>query len=137
MRVGALRLHRPDAIALVRTQNWDVAPDLAQAVLCRRRHQPRRPAPAKIRRGKPAPAMGPGTAPEKAFTSKPRIEKFTISPEAMPLSKGLTNPSNTPELPLIKRTEATMLPLGLSAGAPVRMICNVSLQQGAPASAIL
>src|SRR5437588_8870753 len=32
-----------------------------QAVRCRRRHQPRRPAPAKIRPGRPAPAMGPGT----------------------------------------------------------------------------
>src|SRR5262245_33515701 len=34
----------------------------AQAVRCRRRHQPRRPPPAKIRPGKPAPAMGAGTA---------------------------------------------------------------------------
>jgi hypothetical protein len=29
---------------------------------CRRRHQPRRPSLAKIRPGRPAPAMGPGTA---------------------------------------------------------------------------
>jgi hypothetical protein len=28
---------------------------------CRRRHQPSRPPPAKIRPGSPAPAMGPGT----------------------------------------------------------------------------
>jgi hypothetical protein len=34
---------------------WDV-----QAVFCRRRHQPRRPPLAKIRPGRPAPAMGPG-----------------------------------------------------------------------------
>ena len=34
----------------------------AQAVLCRRRHQPRRPSPANSRPGSPAPAMGPGTA---------------------------------------------------------------------------
>ena len=33
----------------------------AQAVRCRRRHQPRRPAPAMIRPGRPAPAIGPGT----------------------------------------------------------------------------
>jgi hypothetical protein len=30
----------------------------AQAVFCRRRHQPRRPPPAKIRPGRPAPTMG-------------------------------------------------------------------------------
>jgi hypothetical protein len=34
---------------------------LAQALFCRRRHQPRRPTLAKIRPGSPAPAMGPGT----------------------------------------------------------------------------
>jgi hypothetical protein len=32
-----------------------------QAIFCRRRHQPRRPALAKIRPGSPAPAIGPGT----------------------------------------------------------------------------
>ena len=31
-------------------------------LFCRRRHQPRRPPLAKIRPGRPAPAMGPGTA---------------------------------------------------------------------------
>jgi hypothetical protein len=34
----------------------------AQAIFFRRRHQARRPPPAKIRPGSPAPAMGPGTA---------------------------------------------------------------------------
>jgi hypothetical protein len=33
----------------------------AQAIFRRRRHQPRRPQPAKIRPGSPAPAMGAGT----------------------------------------------------------------------------
>jgi hypothetical protein len=33
----------------------------AQAAFFRRRHQPRRPPLAKIRPGRPAPAMGPGT----------------------------------------------------------------------------
>src|SRR5215467_2137268 len=33
----------------------------AQAVRCHRRHQPRRPTPARIRPGSPAPAMGAGT----------------------------------------------------------------------------
>jgi hypothetical protein len=33
----------------------------AQAIFCRRRHQPRRPPLAKIRPGRPAPAIGPGT----------------------------------------------------------------------------
>src|SRR5262245_30911970 len=32
-----------------------------QAVLCRRRHQPRRPPLAKTKPGTPAPATGPGT----------------------------------------------------------------------------
>src|SRR5262249_20937186 len=36
----------------------------ARAVRCRRRHQPRRPPPAKMRRGKPAPAMGGGDCQE-------------------------------------------------------------------------
>ena len=35
---------------------------LVQALFRRRRHQPRRPPPAKIRPGRPAPATGPGTA---------------------------------------------------------------------------
>ena len=35
-----------------------------QTFLCRRRHQQRRPPLAKIRPGRPAPAMGPGTAAE-------------------------------------------------------------------------
>jgi hypothetical protein len=35
---------------------------VAQAVFFRRRHQPRRLPLAKIRPGRPAPAMGPGTA---------------------------------------------------------------------------
>src|SRR5215831_17757389 len=39
----------------------DCAPDV-QAIFRRRRHQPSRPPPAKIRPGRPAPAMGPGTA---------------------------------------------------------------------------
>jgi len=34
----------------------------AQAIFCRRRHQPRRPPLAKIRPGRPAPAIGPGNA---------------------------------------------------------------------------
>jgi hypothetical protein len=37
-----------------------IAPE-RQAVLCRRRHQPRKPPHAAIRPGRPAPAMGPGT----------------------------------------------------------------------------
>jgi len=40
----------------------------AQAVRCRRRHQPRRPPLAKIRPGRPAPAIGPGT-----------LEKFLVN----------------------------------------------------------
>jgi hypothetical protein len=37
-------------------------PAVAQAIFFRRRHQPSNPPLAKIRPGRPAPAMGPGTA---------------------------------------------------------------------------
>ena len=49
------------AIAGCRKRRVRIAPE-TQAIFCRRRHQPRRPPPAKIRPGRPAPAMGPGTA---------------------------------------------------------------------------
>ena len=37
-----------------------LTPGADQAAFCRRRHQPSRPTLARIRPGKPAPAMGPG-----------------------------------------------------------------------------
>src|SRR5215469_17078029 len=40
---------------------FEYTASLVQAIFRRRRHQPRRPPPAKIRPGRPAPAMGPGT----------------------------------------------------------------------------
>jgi hypothetical protein len=62
----------------------------------------------KIRPGRLVPTMGPVTGfSEKAFTSKPRIEKFTISPVRTPPGKGATNPSKTPALPLINLTEVS------------------------------
>src|SRR5262249_49535510 len=39
----------------------ELRPPDVQAIFCRRRHQPRRPPLAKIRPGRPAPAMGAGT----------------------------------------------------------------------------
>src|SRR5215471_3353753 len=45
---------------LVRKRRIQIALD-AQAIFRRRRHQPRRPPPAKIRPGRPAPATGPRT----------------------------------------------------------------------------
>jgi hypothetical protein len=48
------------AIAGCRKRRVRVAPPEAQAIFCRRRHQPSRPPPAKIRPGRPAPAMGSG-----------------------------------------------------------------------------
>jgi hypothetical protein len=42
-----------------RTRRVRIGPDV-QAILCRRRHQPRRPALAKIRSGSQAPTIGPG-----------------------------------------------------------------------------
>src|SRR5262249_44338289 len=43
----------------------------SQANFCRRRHQPRRPPPAKMRPGRPAPAMGPGTTAKNPRISPP------------------------------------------------------------------
>jgi hypothetical protein len=40
---------------------WRIASPEAQAIFCRRRHQPRRPPPPNIRPGSSAPTMGPGT----------------------------------------------------------------------------
>src|SRR5205823_4031540 len=54
--------HDTRALQLYLGQRARVAPPEAQAIFCRRRHQPRRPPLAKIRPGSPAPAMGPGTA---------------------------------------------------------------------------
>src|SRR5215470_11921234 len=45
-------------------------------LFCRRRHQPRRPPPANIRPGRPAPAMGPGTAGSSPQISPPPL--FTV-----------------------------------------------------------
>jgi hypothetical protein len=42
-----------------------------QAIFCRRRHQARRPPPAKIRPGRPAPAIGPGTTQPATVEKKP------------------------------------------------------------------
>jgi hypothetical protein len=53
----------------------------AQAVFFRRRHQPRRPPLAKIRPGRPAPAMGPGTEAKGGATRQklPEISPIFIS----------------------------------------------------------
>jgi len=52
--------NRPLKPTRVRFISGRIAPEV-QAIFFRRRHQPRRPTLAKIRPGKPAPAMGPGT----------------------------------------------------------------------------
>src|SRR6516164_10971962 len=60
-RRGSRRLHALGDIG----NRWlpqTTCADCAQAIFCRRRHQPRRPPLAKIRPGSPAPAIGPGTA---------------------------------------------------------------------------
>jgi hypothetical protein len=53
-----------------------VVPPDDQAIFCRRRHQPRRPPLAKIRPGRPAPAMGPGTG-DKGRDKTPVPSKST------------------------------------------------------------
>jgi hypothetical protein len=47
-----------------------------QAIFCRRRHQPRRAPLAKIRPGKPAPAMGAGTAAGGTVTDGCPVGRF-------------------------------------------------------------
>jgi hypothetical protein len=76
-----------------------------QALFCRRRHQPRRPALANIRPGNPAPAIGPGTGLTtmlSILTEAPwKSEKTNLSlakGSAMARSeKGLTTVSNPNE----------------------------------------
>ena len=59
--LGRVLINRDcSAIAGCRKRRERIALE-AQAIFFRRRHQPRRPPPAKIRPGSPAPAMGPGT----------------------------------------------------------------------------
>ena len=48
---------------------------LRNSVFCRRRHQPRRPVPARIRPGSPAPTMGPGTRTPEMEVSGPVPKK--------------------------------------------------------------
>src|SRR5215510_9295445 len=57
------------------------APDSrAHAVFFRRRHQPRRPPPAKRRPGRPAPAIGPGTGTFSDINAVPFAESFFGQP---------------------------------------------------------
>jgi hypothetical protein len=82
-------------LAVVGVGTWETNPRMlpactqkpeAQAIFCRRRHQPRRPKLANIRPGRPAPAMGPGTAdvgcgvkvPEKFVAQKTRRTQSVI-----------------------------------------------------------
>src|SRR5262245_57598004 len=51
----------------------------AQAVFRRRRHQPRRPPPAKIRPGRPAPTIGPGTRTPKSMMPVAPLLLFNTS----------------------------------------------------------
>ena len=75
--LGRVLINRDcSAIAGCRKRRVQIALD-AQAIFRRRRHQPRRPPPAKIRPGSPAPTTGPGTA----VSSWPLISpppKFTV-----------------------------------------------------------
>src|SRR5262245_11471636 len=51
-----------------------------QAIFFRRRHQARRPPLAKIRPGRPAPAMGPGTGVATRLSKKMLLGKFGLPP---------------------------------------------------------
>ena len=53
-----------------------------QAIFCRRRHQPSRPPPAKIRPGRPAPTMGPGT-PTSLTTMLSRLPELAELPATL------------------------------------------------------
>ena len=80
----------------------------AQAIFRRRRHQPSRPPPAKIRPGKPAPATGPGTGtgvPPVANVKvpiKPILALKASSTFCSMLGAGLAQPSGT-ELPVLRK----------------------------------
>jgi hypothetical protein len=64
-RTGIVRVHQKSQDqpgAKVKPGRRTTAPDRrAQAVRCRRRHQPSRPPLDRSRPGRPAPTMGPGT----------------------------------------------------------------------------
>ena len=68
---GRRRSRAPDGLCGLRVQ----------AIFRRRRHQPRRPPLAKIRPGRPAPAMGPGTANAPLFHEEKPMSK--VAPGAM------------------------------------------------------
>src|SRR5215471_1863476 len=72
MRYAALPIRRQTTITSI------IGRDV-QATFHRRRHQPRRPPPAKIRPGSPAPAMGPGTG-----TDGGSVGVSNIAPPASP-----------------------------------------------------
>jgi hypothetical protein len=88
-----------------------VAPK-AQAIFCRRRHQPRRPPPANIRPGSPAPTIGPGTA----AVSEPEVRELHWFPPKHAVNgqdisylarrKPVERLFRSPELPL-HETDAT------------------------------
>src|SRR5215510_4928100 len=65
------------------------AGEMFQAIF-RRRHRPRRPPPAKIRPGSPAPAMGPGTARKSRISPFGNMELWTFK-YVSPARRAATN----------------------------------------------
>jgi hypothetical protein len=125
------RLLGADQVFTSKTDPYALVALSIQALFCRRRHQARRPPLAKIRPGRPAPTIGPGTGQgpsEQTVTSKPNAAKVIrpLSPTRTPSIKALTLPT----APLLKSTKAIMLP----ASRPIRVMLNVSLQRGGQVS---
>src|SRR5262249_6493797 len=84
---------------LPQTTRADCVPDVQATTFRRRRHQPRRPPLAKIRPGRPAPAIGPGTGAAGVDTSRissaptagaspPTFTKTPLRPKVRPPAIG-------------------------------------------------
>jgi len=107
-RTGIVCVHQKSqrqAGAKVEPDRRTAAPDSrAHAVFCRRRHQRRRPPLAKIRPGRPVPAMGSGTgviAATPGLASPRDRERFTaISILSTRCASELSALPPNPELPL-------------------------------------
>src|SRR6516165_2263925 len=79
-----------------------VAHPKLRRIFCRRRHQPSRPPPAKIRPGRPAPAIGPGTAANTACSAFAKT-----SPVVVKLDKVIPNHGGLPINPKGRYSSST------------------------------
>jgi len=98
-------------------------------VFFRRRHQPRRPPPAKIRPGRPAPAMGPGTA---AGVAIPKTASNVLETEATPTAGAVsvrTSPSK-----LLETGDKKLSDIGVMVAPRKAVSVNVKTPEAMPAA---